>query len=127
MYLIIAEASASTDANKANTALNTLRAARIADYEEQTYSGQNLVNQVREERTKELIGEGFRISDLRRWNLGFSRSTAYEDIYEDVPSILIPASMNVTYEPGYYRLILPIPTGEMETNPQLEGQQNPGY
>ena len=127
MYLIVAEAAASTDAAKANSALNTLRAARINGYESVDYAGQNLVNAIRDERTKELIGEGFRVSDLRRWQIGFSRSTQYDGIYSGVANILIPASMAMTMQAGDYRLLLPIPTGEIETNPQLAGQQNPGY
>lgn len=130
MYLIVAEAAAeSGQADKANQALNAIRAARITGYEPQTYAGQNLINQVRQERTKELIGEGYRISDLRRWQLGFGREinySAYDD-YQDVPLIIVPAGANVAYQAGDYRFIMPIPTGEMETNPQLAGQQNPGY
>lgn len=128
MYLIVAEAAAMSNlAEKSNSALNELRRNRMYDFVEETYSGQNLINAVREERTKELIGEGFRISDLRRWQLGFARTADYTGYYEDVPSILIPAGMTMSYNAGDYRLILPIPTNEMETNPQLKGQQNPGY
>lgn len=34
---------------------------------------------------------------------------------------------NISYEPGDYRLVWPIPYREMSVNPQLKGQQNPGY
>lgn len=130
MYLIVAEAAAeSNQADKANKALNDLRAARIAGYENETYGGQNLINQIRAERAKELIGEGFRISDLRRWGLGFGRSVDYSNYveYQDVPLIIVPDGANIAYSAGDHRFILPIPTGEMETNPNLNGQQNPGY
>lgn len=128
MYLIVAEAAAmSNQADKANKALNDIRKARIEGYASENYAGQTLINEVRKERARELIGEGFRISDLRRWNLGFTRETNYEMEYEDVPGILVPTSMIVTYEPGDHRYILPIPTAEMQANPQLKGQQNPGY
>lgn len=128
MYLIVAEAAAMSGQNdKANKALNDIRKARIEMYASENYAGQTLINEVRKERTRELIGEGYRISDLRRWNLGFSRETNYELEYEDVPGILMPASTIVKYQPGDHRLILPIPTAEMQANPQLSGQQNPGY
>lgn len=128
MYLIVAEAAAmSNQADKANKALNDIRKARIEGYATENYAGQTLINEVRKERARELIGEGFRISDLRRWNLGFARETNYELEYEDVPDILVPASVIVTYQPGDHRYILPIPTAEMQANPQLKGQQNPGY
>lgn len=128
MYLIIAEAGAmGTEAGKSNNALGDLRSARIEGYTHQTLSGQALINAVRDERCKELIGEGFRISDLRRWKIGFQRTTAYTAEYQDVPSVLVPASMQTTYTATDYRYLLPIPVEEMNTNPQMAGQQNPGY
>ncbi len=130
MYLIVAEAAASSDASKANKMLNDLRKERIYNYQETSYSGQSLVEQIRLERTKELIGEGYRISDLRRWGLGFSREVNYTGdnaIYSYTPDILLSAGKDVKYIEDDTRYVWPIPTGEMETNPQLAGQQNPGY
>lgn len=127
-YLILAEAAAmSNQPEKANSALNELRRNRIYEYQDQNYNGQTLINQIREERTKEFIGEGFRISDLRRWGIGFTRSYDYTGIYEDVPETLTPASRDTEYVAGDYRYVYPIPTNEMETNPYLKGHQNPGY
>ncbi|MDE6533861.1 MAG: RagB/SusD family nutrient uptake outer membrane protein [Muribaculaceae bacterium] len=129
MYLIVAEAAAMSSQNdKANSALNAIRKARIDGYATENYGGQTLINEVRKERARELIGEGFRISDLRRWNLGFARETSYTELeYEDVTSILVPASMSVSYPAGDHRFILPIPTAEIQANPQIANQQNPGY
>ena len=128
MYLIIAEAGAmGTETGKANDALNAIRKARIEGYTDQNLNGQALITAVREERGKELIGEGFRISDLRRWKMGFQRTTAYTAEYSDVPTILTPASAQTTYSVGDYRYLLPIPVGEIDANPQLAGHQNPGY
>lgn len=127
IYLILAEASAEAgDATTANSALNTLRANRIEGYEEVSYSGEVLRQQIREERTKELIGEGFRMSDLRRWNLGFSRDADYS-INPAVEEILVVTGTQVSYTAGDHRYVWPIPNTEMENNPQLKGQQNPGY
>lgn len=130
MYLIVAEASTTSDPTKANKMINDLRKERIYNYQETSYQGQSLVEQVRLERTKELLGEGYRISDLRRWGLGFKREadyTGFNMIYSDTPNILLLPGMQVTYIEGDTRYVWPIPTGEMETNPQLAGQQNPGY
>lgn len=127
-YLILAEAAAeSNQPAKANDALNTLRINRIYGYEEKTYQGTTLIEQIRLERTRELIGEGFRISDLRRWNQGFTRSIDYDEDYEDTPGILVAAGCNLSYPAGDHRFIWPIPKSEMEANPQLKGEQNPGY
>ena len=128
-YLILAEAAAAKgDGDKANKALNALRSKRLYSFEETSYVGSELVSQIRTERTRELLGEGFRISDLRRWGQGFTRQINYtESRYSDVPSIVIQAGVGLTYAPGDHRMILPIPTGELEANPQLAGQQNPGY
>lgn len=130
MYLILAEASAMDGVAKnegnANTALNTLRAARISGYQTEQFSGTGLVNAIREERAKELIGEGFRMSDLRRWNLGFTRDGSYPDVPE-VEDIIILSSTAISFTPGDYRYTWPIPAEEMQNNPQLNGQQNPGY
>ena len=127
-YLILAEAYAATsDETNANKYLNTLRKNRIRNYTEETYSGPVLVNEIREERAKELIGEGFRISDLRRWKLGFSRSIDYPSEYSDVADIIVPAGAAVTYPVGDHKYVWPIPKDEMEANPQIASQQNPGY
>ena len=128
-YLILAEAAnALGQDDVANEALNTLRAARIENYEEQSYSGNVLRDQIRQERVKELAGEGFRLGDLRRWNLGFTRDGGYNTTtYPDMGSFIITASLQCVYTPGDYKYVWPIPSAEMETNPQLKGQQNPGY
>lgn len=54
---------------EANLLLNTLRAQRIDSYSDQTYSGEELVQQIRDERRKELCFEGHRWFDLRRYSV----------------------------------------------------------
>lgn len=124
-YLILAEAAAlSNDLTTANNALNDLRKARISDYVDETFNAAQIINEIRDERSRELIGEGFRMSDLRRWNLGFKR----DGVYDDVPAkLLVSTGLDVEYIVGDYRYVWPIPSDEMEINPQLKGQQNPGY
>ncbi|MDO4212032.1 MAG: RagB/SusD family nutrient uptake outer membrane protein [Bacteroidales bacterium] len=52
---------------EANALLNELRSQRIAAYEPTHYSGAELVQQVRDERRRELCFEGHRWFDLRRY------------------------------------------------------------
>ncbi|MCM1482946.1 MAG: RagB/SusD family nutrient uptake outer membrane protein [Muribaculaceae bacterium] len=128
-YLILAEAAnALGQDDVANEALNTLRAARITNYQEQTYNGNVLRDQIRQERVKELVGEGFRLGDLRRWDLGFTRDAGYStSTYPAMGSFIIASATQCVYTSGDYRYVWPIPSAEMNTNPQLKGQQNKGY
>ncbi len=54
-------------AQQANTILNDFRKHRIEDYTPQSYAGEELVNQIRDERRKEFCFEGHRWFDLRRY------------------------------------------------------------
>ena len=127
-YLMLAEASYElNDATTANDALTTLRKARIKRMLGSTsYAGVELRDQIRLERTKELIGEGFRMSDLRRWGEGFTRDSSYPE-NPAVEEIFVTVDTQVEYKAGDYRYVWPIPSGEMQNNPQIRGQQNPGY
>ncbi|MCR6504948.1 RagB/SusD family nutrient uptake outer membrane protein [Bacteroides muris (ex Fokt et al. 2023)] len=127
MYLVAAEAAAANnDVTKANKYLNDLRANRIAGYENENLTGNALTQAIRDERLRELIGEGFRLSDLRRWNEGFTRDSSYP-ISRDVEDFFVNAGKELSYQPGDYRMVWPIPATEIQSNPQLDGQQNPGY
>ena len=126
-YLILAEAANEAgDPTTANAALNTLRKNRIIGYTETSYSDIELVQEIRDERSRELIGEGFRFSDLRRWGLGFVRDSSYP-INPQLENAFVVVDTQVEYIAGDHRYTWPIPTTEMENNPQLKGQQNPGY
>lgn len=128
LVLIIAEAAYQQGkAEVANAMLNDLRSKRLSNYTEQTYSGEELYKEIKKERLRELIGEGFRMSDLRRWGEGFP---ARDHNYPNFPGLdvnLVDAGKLVTYAPGDYRLTWPIPASELNVNPHMQGQQNPGY
>lgn len=67
-YLNRAEALAiSGDEGTANSILNNFRLDRIDGYTAQTYSREELVSQIRDERRKEFCFEGHRWFDLRRY------------------------------------------------------------
>lgn len=128
LYLIVAEASyENNDEGTANTYLADLRTQRILGYDSsEEYSGTELRDEIRLERTRELIGEGFRMSDLRRWGLGFQRNPSYP-ISPTLSRLFRRPEATLQYAPNYYRFVWPIPQAEMDVNPQLKGQQNPGY
>ena len=70
-----------------------------------------------------MMGEGSRLSDLKRWQLGFTRG----EVWEGCDNVVVKNNMNLHYDASDYRLVWPIPQHEMDANPQLKGQQNPGY
>jgi len=129
-YLIAAEAAYNTGAtSEATNYLNTLRANRIEGYDTSTgYSASGLRDEIRTERVKELFGEGFRMGDLRRWGIGFKRDSSYpSDIFGYLDDVIVKAGKGMTYAADDYRFIWPIPSAEIDANPNLKGQQNPGY
>ena len=68
-YLNMAEACAMLEDGTANQYLNELRSMRVNNYTAQSYSGEDLVTQIRNERRKELCFEGHRWFDLRRYTV----------------------------------------------------------
>lgn len=112
----------------ANEYLSTYLKNRILSYEHHDLSGVDLREQIRKERGLELNGEGFRLSDLRRWHKGFNRSNgAIYESNDQITIILTKAGLAVSYEPDDYRYTWPIPSDELQSNPQMADQQNPGY
>ncbi len=127
MYLIAAEAEARQgNTAQANNYLHNFLAKRLEGYEPSDYTANNILSVILEERQKEFIGEGMRMSDIRRLGKGFTR---YPDHPEntDLESIIVRTGRNVTYSADDHRLTWPIPKEEIDANPKLAGQQNPGY
>jgi starch-binding outer membrane protein, SusD/RagB family len=119
MYLLRAEARAEqnkiTGANSAESDLNTLRAARITGYVNETFATKPaVITAIMNERFKELPFEGHRFFDLKRKGLPVQR------LLVDVPT-----TSAQTLPAGDFRFTLPIPQTELNANPII--QQNPGY
>ncbi|RZK45401.1 MAG: RagB/SusD family nutrient uptake outer membrane protein, partial [Pedobacter sp.] len=119
MYLIRAEARAESGsvsgAASAETDLNALRAARITGYSPVVLGNkETAINEILQERFKELAFEGHRFFDLKRRGLAVSR------LASDAPT---PAG--TTLSAGNFRFLLPIPQAEMLANKLMV--QNPGY
>ena len=128
MYFIAMEAACETNRYaEAQSLFDEYMKARINKYEPVAYSNDKLKAEIRRQRGLELIGEGFRLSDLRRWKQGFNRESGSHYENYEVDGILTSAGLTVKYSEEDHRYTWPIPTEEMQSNPQLAGQQNPGY
>lgn len=112
MYLIAAEASLPSNEADALTYVNFITSRRGATAIAST--GGQLLNDVLTERRKELAFEGDRYMDIQRLKQDISRSTNYP-----------AAARTVAY--SNFRRILPIPQAELDANPNIRSQQNPGY
>ncbi|MEF9986356.1 MAG: RagB/SusD family nutrient uptake outer membrane protein [Bacteroidales bacterium] len=126
-YLIAAESYALKGGNDAVASdyLNQLRAKRIPSYVPQTYAGNNLITEIRNERVRELVGEGFRVLDIKRYNAGFNRSKSQNSqIISNAGSALTEL---LSIDASNFRFLWPIPKAEIDANPQIKGQQNNGY
>lgn len=121
-YLIAAEAYfKGGDAEKAKIALNALQSARVAEVTEATE--ENIEN----EWFRETVGEGLRISCLKRWGKGYTARYAQPAVDEK----------NACLKGDYYEKramaaddihwVWPIPAYEIKVNQNLENEQNPGY
>lgn len=114
MYLNAAEAEAELGNDAAAQALVGEIASR-AGASDILESGAALLTRIRSERRKELCYEGHRLWDLERWNMDIVRT--------DLTS---PNIISVIEYPDY-RFAYPIPDREIQVNPVIAEQQNPGY
>jgi len=120
MYLIKAEAQAQTnDFSGAAATLKLLRDARFGfntTLDSYANKSEALTN-VLQERRIELAFEGHRFLDLKRLNPDLNIGIQRDPL--DCPT------GNCTLTPNDYRFTLPIPSFELDAQPQLT--QNPGY
>lgn len=122
MYLIAAESAFETgNVDKATTYLNALKKSRgISTVAVATR------DEIRNERTRELAFEGFRLWDLRRWNLPMKRHNP--QTFEGKSEFLSPlVDLNFSVEAGNNKFVWGIPQNDINTNSNLKNQQNPGW
>ena len=117
IYLIAAEAALESDKTKAAEYLNAIR-MRSPNLEPATESTVS-IEMILDERSKELFTEGHRFFDMMR----LDQSITYNDDLGEVPI----AHRDKTIDRGFYKTILPIPQAEINANPAIGDQQNPGY
>lgn len=124
MYLISAEAAANQDKDgESGDVLNELRIARGLTATNAT--GSALMDSIKIERFRELAFEGFRLNDLERWHEGFTRHDP-----QNMNLIMVsPASdfYQKTVQATDPKFVWAIPSHEITINPNLKGQQNPGW
>lgn len=120
IYLIAAEAALGTGGKAAAADyLNAIR-KRSPDLAAAT-SATVTTDMILDERSKELYGEGQRFFDMMRCN----KSITFDDELI-VPAINIP-TREKTIDRSFFRTILPIGLTELNANPAIAKQQNPGY
>lgn len=117
IYLIAAEAALSTDKALAADYLNEIRqrSPGLDPVTESTVS----IDMILDERSKELFTEGHRFFDMMR----LDQSITYNDDLADIPV----SNRDKTIDRSFYKTILPISQAEINANPGLKSQQNPGY
>ena len=119
VYLIAAEAAYHTGNEPlALTYLNAVAKQRDPSFAGYSSSGTALLNDILLERRKELAFEGHRYWDLARYSMDVVRVNLAGNYPGNVP--LVIAADN-------FRRILPIPQAELDANPNIRSQENPGY
>ncbi|GHT64361.1 membrane protein [Bacteroidia bacterium] len=115
VILTLAEGYAKTnDETNALKYLNQLAQLRDPGFAGYTSSGQQLIDDIVNERRKELVFEGLRLFDLTRLNREIVRP-AQQFSYPGYPLVSLTD----------HRRIQAIPQGEIDANPNIK--QNPGY
>jgi hypothetical protein len=124
-FLIYAEAAANAGGASEALALSTLNTLRTARglTALSGLSGAALMNEIRNERTRELAFEGKRLFDLKRWKLGFTRGTPQNlSIIVTSPEGEFHKKVVTSDNPQF---VWAVPTWERTTNPNLV--QNTGW
>lgn len=120
LYTIAAEAA--DRANNPTGALAALNALRVARGLTVTAAvGTALTQEIRAERTRELAFEGFRLWDLKRWGLGFSRGTPQNTVFINNGT----GFSGLTVAAGDNKYTWGLPTNDLQLNPSLV--PNPGW
>ncbi len=125
LYLISAEAGAREGVASEPAALGRLNALRTARGLTTLVgtTGTTLRDEIRDERFRELAFEGFRLFDLKRWHLGFTRSAP-----QNLNMIQVGGNYNTLSIPADdQKFVWGIPANDMTANPNLVGSQNPGW
>lgn len=122
IYLIAAEAALNSSRPDKTKAAGYLQEIRKRSPGLEAATASNITMQmIMDERSKELFGEGHRFFDMMRWN---QTITFNDDLI--VPAVQI-VHRDKTIDRTFYKTILPISKEEIDANPALANQQNPGY
>ena len=114
-YLIKAEALARNGRdNESIDVLNALRKARGASL---LPLGANAFEEVKKERTREMIAEGGRLFDLKRWHMGFSRNSVQPAAEDAV--LKTPNTIELSKKADDKMFVWEIPVNDLKTNDKL--------
>lgn len=110
--------------------VNKVRSRPSVDMPDVTASGQELLDAIRHERQVELVFEGHRFFDARRWKIA---TEVFDGWYKAMDIHKDPETGELTYTVENFRqanfeekhYLAPIPQLAIDRNSQLE--QNPGY
>ena len=117
-YLIRAEAYCNKGQYASASAdITALRSARYTSNASASLNASNWLETISEERVKELYMEGFRLQDLKRWNMGFERKSQTGAQAE---------GSKLSVKAGDHRFVWPIPQNDIEA-PGSQLSQNEGY
>lgn len=117
MYLIAAEAAFHSNKQLAAEYLNEIR-KRSPNLAPAT-AGTISVDMILDEKSKELFTEGQRYFDMLR----LAKPITFNDDFNDLPISKRDKTIDVNFD----KIVLPIPKNEINANPELGKQQNPGY
>lgn len=78
------------------------------------------LDMILDEKSKEFLGEGVRYWDMLR----LGREIEYND---EILGFTTPHRSKVVDTKTFYKVVLPIPENELNANPAIVKQQNPGY
>lgn len=120
MYLIDAEAQYRHNGEGLEP-LNALRQARGLDALPDTTTGEALFQEIKNERIREMIGEGHRLTDLKRWHDGYVRT-----FQSSLKSILRGHYIGTQIPADFFMFTWPIPQEELSNNLNF-GAQNANY
>ncbi len=119
-YLIKAEAAFRVpDEPTALSTLNILRNKRgLASLTGLT--GTALFNAIKEERTREMLCEGTRLDDLKRWQLGVTRTAPQNSAMV----VTGPTASELSVTSNNMRFVWEIPSNDIQANPNLKPNWN---
>lgn len=107
---------------EANEDLTSIRRKRIKGYGQSSASAENMLKEIQEERVREFFMEGFRLSDLKRWNIGFERKKQLYTVDGPKNNAL---KVSPTNRSLYKYTTWPIPKHEIEaTNGLVVGNES---
>lgn len=130
-YLIYAEACYNLgDMAGAIEALDKLQTSRGITFEPDLYSDPAiLIKEIKNERVRELVGEGWRFNDIVRWGENMKRGEVQQEVEKLAPALKVgsmfpEAGRDLEKQAGDQMFIWEFPRLDLENNPNLKAHKN---